>query len=192
MNKLCLAFDTETTGKVNKYNLPGTSDQPDLVQLAAILFDQHEVHSMFSCYVIPEKAIESGAQEVHGISYEKCDKLGVSRRTAAAIFLNYARKADVLVGHNLDFDLRVIQTAFIRESVSWKELSTKEKYCTMQESTDICKIPSQFKPGEYKWPKLIEAYKVLVDPEGFEGAHDALVDVKACVEIYRKLVFAEG
>lgn len=184
---ICLAFDTETTGKVNKYNLAGTPDQPDIVQIAAILFDHDTIHSMFSTYVIPEKPIESGAQAVHGIDYMTCEKLGVSRKTAAAMFLNYARRADVLVGHNLDFDLRVVQTAFIRESVPWKELSNKGRFCTMQESTEICRIPSQYREGEYKWPKLIEAYKILVDESGFDGAHDALVDVKACVEIYRKL-----
>jgi hypothetical protein len=47
---------------------------------------------------------------------------------------------------------------------------------------NICKLPSKY-PGEYKWPRLIEAYRHAFGKD-FTGAHDALADVRACKEIY--------
>ncbi len=38
----------------------------------------------------------------------------------------------------------------------------------------------------YKWPKLQETYKFLFGEE-FEGAHDAMADVRACARIYFEL-----
>ena len=51
----------------------------------------------------------------------------------------------------------------------------------MLSSMPVLKLPGRY--GNYKWPKLEEAYKFLVDPAGFEDAHDALVDVKACAAV---------
>ena len=56
----------------------------------------------------------------------------------------------------------------------------------MEATTDICKIPPPRGSG-YKWPKLEEAYRILVDPVGFEGAHDAMVDVEACRKVFYAL-----
>lgn len=47
--------------------------------------------------------------------------------------------------------------------------------CTMNESTDLCKIPG---PYGYKWPKLEELHKHLFG-KTFDNAHDALADVRA-------------
>ena len=47
-------------------------------------------------------------------------------------------------------------------------------YCTMNEMTDVCKLPGKF-AGKYKWPKLQEAYRHAFGKD-FDGAHDALAD----------------
>jgi len=54
----------------------------------------------------------------------------------------------------------------------------------MKESTDYCKIRNNW--GSYKWPSLIELHTKLFD-EGFDGAHDALADVKACAKSFFEL-----
>jgi len=56
----------------------------------------------------------------------------------------------------------------------------------MKSSTDICRLPGKI-PGKYKWPSLQEAYKMFIDPNGFDGAHDAMVDVNACLKVYLHL-----
>ena len=52
----------------------------------------------------------------------------------------------------------------------------------MMSLVDELKIPGRF-GKQYKWPSLDESYRALVNPEGFTGAHDAMVDVMACAEV---------
>ena len=61
-------------------------------------------------------------------------------------------------------------------------LYEKEHICTMNASTDFCKIPG---PYGYKWPKLEELYKILFD-ESF-NAHNALDDIRATTRCFWKL-----
>ena len=56
----------------------------------------------------------------------------------------------------------------------------------MHASTDLLRIPPKFGSG-YKWPSLSEAYEYVADAE-LEGGHDALVDAKACLRVFRYLV----
>ena len=56
-------------------------------------------------------------------------------------------------------------------------MNKRISYCTMQASTDFCKIPSHDGRG-YKYPKLQELYKKLFG-EAFNDAHNAMSDIEA-------------
>ena len=62
-------------------------------------------------------------------------------------------------------------------------LHRKPQLCTMQASTDYCKIPG---PYGYKWPKLSELHMKLFG-EYFEEAHDAAADINATVKCFWEL-----
>lgn len=183
-----LFFDTETTGKADFNALPSASHQPDMVQLGMILKDETRVYACIDLLVCPEVPVEPKAEEVHGISTVMAQRYGVPRRVATAMFMNLMYKAECIVAHNIDFDLRIMQTAMLREGISPEKLLAKSRFCTMKTSTDICQIPSPHKPGKFKWPTMQEAYKFLVDPNGFDGAHDAMADVTACSAVYYKIL----
>lgn len=53
----------------------------------------------------------------------------------------------------------------------------------MESSTNFCAIPSNW---GLKWPTLTELHTKLFK-EGFDGAHDALDDVKACARSFFEL-----
>jgi DNA polymerase III epsilon subunit-like protein len=59
----------------------------------------------------------------------------------------------------------------------------------MQHTTNVLKIPGRY--GDFKWPKLEEAYKHYYG-EIFSGAHDALVDVRACRDVFLKVYKEES
>ena len=188
--KLGLAFDTETTG-VNNRRLPADHpSQPDMVQLAAILFDADTGETLSSVNLLVKNTveIEQKAMEIHGKTPELLDKVGVPRRSALSIFHGMILKADFLVAHNLAFDLFIMHTAYLRENISPSELLNKEQFCTMLHTTELMKLPHERYPRlGYKWPSLKEAYEKFVDPAGFENAHDALADVNACVKVFLSL-----
>ena len=86
----------------------------------------------------------------------------------------------------MDFDIRIMANTYLRSGFPIDSLQVPKRICTMQASTDVLKLPGKF-AGKHKWPTLDEAYRHLVDPAGFDGAHDALVDTKACAEVLWKL-----
>ena len=187
-----LFFDTETTGFLNK-DLPLThSNQPHIIQIAAILDDeQREIRASINliinagCGAVPE-----GAYKVHGINQATYEKFGVSYMVALATFHELCYKADILVGHNISYDLSMLKIAYNRVDKGTKFSSgvqNKTQFCTMLNTVDVVKISKPRGGAGYKWPKLDEAYRVLVNAEGFENAHDAMADVMACREVFYSL-----
>ena len=185
---LALVFDTETAGLYQRKLPPSHPSQPEVLQLCAWLVDDVKVYSSFNVFIHGESAIPKEAYEVHRIDRDMTARVGISRLRACQMLDAYAKKADVIVGHNLDFDIGIMKAAFHREGGTGVSLN-RPQFCTMHNSTNVCKIPhpKPFRAGEFKWPSLQEAYTMLVDPRGFDGAHDAEADVRATYEVYRVL-----
>ena len=183
---ISLVFDCETTGLAN-HKTPDHTVQPYPVQLACILVEDNKIINLASIIIDPGVPIEPGAAKIHKITTELVQRVGLSLKAATGLFLNFLKKADRVVAHNADFDIIVTEAMIYRtladfEMAKYRELS---RVCTMRSTTEVCKIPGKF--GKYKWPKLDEAYKKLVDPRGFTKAHDALADVMACWKVLQKL-----
>lgn len=184
-----LVFDTETTGF--PMNRPWEDPaQPVAVQLAAKLYD-HEFQLVATLYTLLdfEVPVPEGAFRVHGISQERCAAYGMVPRIGLMAFFNLLTMAQVLVGHNVEFDIKILKACAGRLGMEEgiKALDQIQTYCTMKQSTDICQIPNKW--GKWKWPTLAEAYKVLVDEDGFEEAHNALADLEATWELYKILTY---
>jgi len=133
------------------------------------------------CFLIKsnKRKIHPGAESVHKISTDLCDLFGVPESFLCVLFDRYLSKADILVAHNLAFDLKMIDILFARNHFDI-DLNIKQ-FCTMKASTNLCKLPGRY--GNYKWPKLSELYRFLFN-EDFENVHDALADVKATMRCY--------
>ena len=104
------------------------------------------------------------------------------------MFNNLVRRADRAVAHNVSFDQPVVSAAYMRIGADSSQWDALPKFCTMETLTPILKIEwggrSRYAGGkEYKWPSLQEAYKAMVHPDGFVGAHDAMVDCDALARI---------
>lgn len=184
-----LIFDTETTGMVVRECPPEDPKQPDLLQLGMLLVETEDWtprarHSML--VKLPEGAsIEEGARKAHGISEEDCRRYGVPLMVAGSLFNQLCMQADMIVAHNMAFDRSIMQTALHRLGGKPDRMAGIRLFCTMEESTEILKLPGRF--DSYKWPSLAEAYRHFAQRE-LEGAHDALVDTEACLTVFRALV----
>lgn len=182
---MILFFDTETTGKADFRRPPNDPVQPRIVQLVAMLYDdaRHPAGSL-NVIIRPDGfEIPAEASAIHGITTEYAKKYGVPLKVAVAAFESLFANAQLLVAHNIDFDRLMVRSELARIE-AWNivkvAFETLPTFCTMKSTTDICKLPGNY---GYKWPKLQEAH-VHFFGEEFEGAHDAMADVRACAKVY--------
>lgn len=183
-----LFFDTETTGIPRDYNAP-TSDSrnwPRLVQLSWITTDEDCNILSKNDHIIYPKGfiIPADAARVHGITTSMAKKKGEPLEEVLDKFEKDYDAAYYIVGHNVDFDKKIIRAELARlVKKDFILLSTKVTLCTMEASTDYCKIPGYH---GYKWPKLQELYKKLFGCE-FEDAHNSMSDVTATLKCFKEM-----
>lgn len=154
-----------------------------------------------------EKMARSHGYESVAELQAACERYGESGATALCRLQSMADRASTNVAHNRGFDGRMVRIECLRHNVGYpfadvepvvyvnpktkepvggKSGKTWMKFCTMLVSRPICEIPYPSGRGGYKWPKLEEAYRHFFDEE-LVGAHDAMVDVRACKRIYFEL-----
>lgn len=140
-----LFFDTETTS-LN----PGK-----ICQLSYIVQDNKNVTG--KNYFFKVDSVDPRAEEVHGLSVEKLNKLSKGKVFAdhvKSIYKDFA-EADLIVGHNVTFDVKFIKAEFERQGMKFEP---KEQFCTMKHFKPIMCLPSK---NGYKFPKLIELSEFL-------------------------------
>ncbi len=185
---ITLAFDTETTGFVLDRELPSHPNQPYLVELGCALYDHDNKERVAIDLIIkPEgyAAIPKSASDVHGITTETATAMGVPLVVACAVFSNIVKLADRVVGHNLQFDLKVMQAQFHRLGRPFPAINP---LCTKEIAEPLCRLPPterMLKAGmghKFKSPTLTECWQFFFDEE-LVGAHGALVDARACARV---------
>lgn len=184
-----LFFDIETTGKADFKATYDAKHQPNIVQLGALLCD-HLAQDIASLDLIIKPdgwTIPQDVAAIHGITDAIAQDCGVPILSALSPFSGLVKRADLIVAHNIAFDLLLCRTAYHRigkPNPFSAEGDSKSVYCTMQHSAPVCKLPG----GRfgYKWPSLAEAHEIL-NGQGFDKAHTAMAYVQACKRIYFRL-----
>lgn len=181
-----LFFDTETTGKPKNFNAPVTDldNWPRITQLGWQLYGEDEKLINEGSYLIKPDGWEIPKEKFfidNNMSTERCEEFGIPLKEALLYLIEDIHKAEYMIAHNLQFDSNILGAEFLRTGI--KPNKKTNKLCTMKESTNFCKIAS-FRG--YKWPSLTELHIKLFG-KGFEGAHDALDDVKATASCFFEL-----
>lgn len=184
-----LFFDTETTGLPKKFggHWHDLDNWPRMTQLAFIICDEAGKELYSFCHLIKPDGWEIPDEQFfidNNMSTERCEKEGIDIRLALKLFQAAIELCETKVAHNINFDNAIIGSEIYRsELFEIDEFKFKNKICTMQSTTSLCQLPG---PRGFKWPKLIELHEFLFC-EGFEGAHDALEDVRAMVRCFFEL-----
>lgn len=185
-NDMYIFFDTETTGLPRDYDAPAsdTRNWPRLVQLSWILEDATRTRISEGNYIIRPDGftIPYDVTRIHGITQERAEREGIPLRTAIEKFMKDFNMATMAVGHNIDFDKKVVGAELIRLGMV-DTMNSKKSYCTMLHGTDICKLPG---PYGYKWPKLQELHRALFGCK-FNDAHNSASDVAATEKCFWKM-----
>ena len=184
-----LVFDTETTGLPTERNasIYHVDKWPYIIQLSYIIYctETNKMNIINDYINIPDSVkISKESQEIHKISRDTLKK-GIDIENALKKFNHYSNNSELVVGHNVSFDKRMLMVEGIRNKI---RVDISESYCTMKNSIELCKIEKIGNNGEkyYKYPTLSELYKKLFDiiPK---NTHDALIDNLICMRCFCKM-----
>lgn len=173
---MILVLDTETNAL-----FPG-----QVCQLSYVMADSEQLTTKNFYFMVDEMPAPS--QAVHGLSLPVLEELSKGRLfyDDAPEILADLRSADVVIGHNLDFDIRFIRAELSRCSMSYQH---RHGLCTMYYFTRAAGLLGRY--GKPKPPSLKElAAFFAIDSETIiqwaqehfgqvRGAHDARYDVSA-------------
>lgn len=185
-----LFFDTETTGLPTRGLPIDHPSQPHITQVGAVLREAEtkRVLGTLGLIIHPDGwTVGREAAKLTGISTEFAKENGVPRRVALSAFNHLLKQADVVVGHNLSFDIERLHSQYAREGQALV-LTGKTCVCTMLKAVPyVKKITSKSRHDtDYKWPRLVECMEHFFN-EGLDGAHDAMVDILATIRVYDEI-----
>lgn len=168
-----LIFDFETT------DFKGWA-----VSLALVAYDiqKDKVVNQFYELINPKCVIPQAAIDVHHITNEM-----VADKPHFSYFMDDISKrvdwADLVVGHNVDFDLSVMIREFQMEH-KYSKIVDLPKFDTMKEGKQIVKAKDI--KGKIKDPRLEEAMEFYgISQTG--SFHNALVDTLGTAEVFKKM-----
>ena len=190
---MIFAYDTETTGLPDFKARSADPIQPHIVQLAVLLFDDDGKEIESDCVIVKpdDWVIPEDMTAIHGISHERAMDEGIPEDEAVDLFLVRQARASIRVAHNESFDRRIMRIAMTRagyERDMIQAVEGRKIYCTCNAATPIVNLPPTDKMiargmTQPKSASLIECMKHFFDEE-LPGAHDALIDARACARIY--------
>lgn len=166
MSRLII-LDTETTGLE-------TSLGHRIIEIAGVeMVNRRLTRNHFHQYINPEREIDPGAQQVHGISLEFLqDK--PQFRDVARDFLDYVSGAELII-HNAPFDV-----GFLDYELGLLEMPPIRHFCP--QITDTLKMAKSLRPGQKNnLDALCRAYQI---DNSRRTLHGALVDTELLAEVY--------
>jgi DNA polymerase III epsilon subunit-like protein len=205
-----LVFDTETTGlpKTKVINETTINSLPYIVQLSYMIYDTDSnkiIKLSDNIAKIPENAeLSTESVAIHGIDRNKMNEKGKPMVEILQEFLTDIESIDLIIAHNIDFDINMIIVELYRSAMDTNNSHIKEinlpvtvqlqymnRYCTMKNSMELCNIKkfSKTTGNEYvKFPTLSETYYKLFN-EKPNNMHNALNDIYACFRCFYKLKY---
>jgi DNA polymerase-3 subunit epsilon len=162
-----IVLDTETTGLD-----PLLGHR--IIELGAVeIVNRRITEKVFHRYLNPEREVESGALQVHGISNEfLLDKPRF--RDVVKDLIDFVDGAELII-HNAPFDV-----AFLNAELALANLDQITRYCTV--ITDTLRMAKDLHPGKRNsLDALCERYAV---DNSSRTLHGALLDAQLLAEVY--------
>lgn len=179
-----LFFDTETTG------IPAGADTVHMVQLAWELWDDVGEKRAAADFIIRPEGfqIPDAVAKIHGITQARAMTEGWPLENVLSIFAAAVYLPVRFVGHNINFDKKIILKEYAR--LGWTNeadaFGPKESLCTMTTDSIVQFCGIRKVDGSLKWPKLNELYPKLFN-RNFADAHNAKADIAATAECFWEL-----
>lgn len=202
-----MVIDTETTGfpikrSFNEYYHYSCTDKYDnarLVSFSYALYNGNgEELTSDTLLVVPSYNFEISeeATKIHGITRKMCIEDGLLITKIADILSEKLENVNIIVGHNIQFDLNIIKSELcrIKRDDIIKRIINIRDICTMFYSSSVTKLPFpnptknyDSSHVSYKPPSLAELFKFLFGTD-LQNAHCSKYDVSNCAKCFFELV----
>ena len=162
-----VVLDTETTGLE-------VEQGHRVIEIGAVeLVDRRFTDRQFHCYLNPERDIEQGALEVHGITEAfLADKPKFAE--VASDFLNFVEGAELVI-HNASFDVAFIEAELARVP----ECGSLVAHCTVVDTLALARAAH---PGQRN---SLDALCSRYDVDNTQRVlHGALLDAEILADVY--------
>ncbi len=162
-----IVLDTETTGLDPRQG-------HRVIEVAAIELNGRSISERsFHRYINPEREIDAGAAEVHGLTLERLQNEPKFAEIAPA-FLEFIRGAELVI-HNAPFDV-----GFLNKELELAGLPPLDSFCPAV--TDTLKLAKELHPGKKNnLDALCDRYQV---DNSRRTLHGALLDTELLAEVY--------
>lgn len=162
-----IVLDTETTGLDPRQG-------HRIIEVAAIELNGRSISDRsFHRYINPEREIDAGAAEVHGLTLERLQDEPKFAEIAPAL-LEFIRGAELII-HNAPFDV-----GFLNKELELAGLPSLNSYCPAV--VDTLKLAKELHPGKKNnLDALCDRYQV---DNSRRTLHGALLDTELLAEVY--------
>lgn len=162
-----VAFDTETTGL--------DAETSRIIEIGAVKFNKTGILEDFSTLVNPKTKIPFQITNITGITDEMVKDKPETKQVLEE-FLPFL-KDSIIVGHNVQFDLRFLKAEAERNNLTPVE----------NRAIDTLQFARWAFPEEKKFKQTFIAEKLNID---VQHAHRAFDDAKVCGNIFLELIKA--
>ena len=163
-----IVLDTETTGLE-------PNDGHRVIEIGCLeLLNRQVTERTFHHYINPEREIDQGALEVHGLTLEVLAQKPLFSQIAAD-FVEYIQGAELII-HNAPFDIAFLDAELEKLGDGW---GTTLDYCTV---LDTLPLARDLHPGQRNnLDALCRRYNVVNE---HRELHGALLDAELLAEVY--------
>ena len=172
MKNYILGVDTETTGLLVSKSAP-LNYQPHVIEVAFIFLNKKlKIKKEWERLIRPPIPIQKHITNITGM-----DDLLVKKEKRFDHYLKAIKQivenADLLFGHNVFFDFRVLQIEFQRRNLKLKQ---PPLFCTIEQTRNVWGIRM----------KNNEIYEQITRTP-FEKSHRAMPDIQATYQIFKRI-----
>ncbi len=170
-----VVLDTETTGLE-------VEQQHRIIEIGCVeIFNRRITGRSFHQYLNPERDIDEGAQQVHGLTRERLSKEPTFAQVHAGL-LEFIRDAELII-HNAPFDVAFLNAELAR-------LAVEPRIADLCRVLDTLTLARQMHPGQRNsLDALCKRYAV---DNSHREYHGALLDARILADVYLSMTGGQG
>lgn len=163
-----IVLDTETTGLEPKQG-------HRIIEIGCVeIINRRKTNKHYHQYINPDREIDEGAYNVHGISNEFLADKPCFKQIAQE-FINFIRDSELII-HNAAFDVGFLDHELRKLGIKWGKI---EHFCTV---TDTLTMAREKHPGQKNnLDALCKRYEI---DNSKRDLHGALLDAQILLDVY--------